>query len=59
MGVVHTRDYRNIKRYYDIAHSNTKIYTRLAYIHKVMYQKPFAWIRLANDSKMLIKKMDE
>ena len=60
MEVINTRDYRNLKRYYDMAKSNADIYTKLSYTHKVIYNKPFALIRAKqSDAKQLIKKKDE
>ena len=53
---IHTREYRNLKNYYEIAQSNTIIYSRLAYIHKLLYDKPFTFIE---SPKKFIKKREE
>ena len=57
--VINTRDYRNLKRYYEMAKGNADTYTKLSYIHKIIYNKPFALIRAKTDAKQLIKKKDE
>ena len=56
---INTRDYRNLKKYYEMAKGNADTYTKLSYIHKVLYNKPFALIRAKSDAKQLVKKMDE
>ena len=57
--VINTRDYRNLKKYYDMAKGNADAYTKLSFIHKTIYRKPFALIRAKSDAKQLVKKMDE
>ena len=56
---INTRDYRNLKRYYEMAKGNADTYTKLSFIHKTIYNKPFALIRAKTDAKQLVKKMDE
>lgn len=55
-----TRDYKNLKRYYDIAKSNAEIYTKISYINKILYDKPLTLIQSKSQKqKQLVKKMDE
>lgn len=57
---IRTRDYRNLNRYYEMAKSNRDIYTRMSYIHKVIYDKPLTLIHAKKPAeKKLVKKMDE
>jgi len=58
--VINTRDYRNLKNYYNMAKTNTDIYTKISYINKVIYDKPLTLIQPKTDKeKQLIKKKDE
>lgn len=57
---INTRDYRNLKRYYEIAKSNALLYTKMSYVHKLIYNKPFALIQVKKqEPKQLVKKKDE
>ncbi len=57
---LNTRDSRNLKKYYDVAKSNTLIYTKMSYIHKTLYGKPLALIRPRKEEmKQLVKKYEE
>ena len=57
---IHTRDYRNLNKYYQMAKSNTDIYTRISYIHKVLYDKPLNLIQAKKQvPKRLVKKMED
>ena len=56
---IHTRDYRNLKKYYEIAESNALIYMRLSYVYKIIHNKPFALIQTKKEEKKFIKKRDE
>lgn len=57
---IQTRDYKNLKNYYQMAKSNTEIYTRISYIHKLLYDKPLALIQAAKEeAKKLVKKKEE
>jgi len=60
LGVINSRDYKNLKKYYETAKANTDVYTKISYISKLIYDKP---LRLAQRSqisqKQLIKKKDE
>ena len=54
---INTRDYRNLKKYYETAKSNTEIYTKLSYVNKLLYDKPLTLQQ--SKPKILIKKKDE
>ena len=57
---INTRDYRNLKNYYNMAKSNADIYTKISYINKIIYDKPLALIQSkTQNQKQLIKKKDE
>lgn len=58
LSVINTRDYRNLKKYYNMAKSNTDIYTKISYINKVLYDKPLTFSR-EESQKQFIKKKDE
>ena len=57
--VINTKDYRNLKKYYEIAKTNTDIYARISYINKIIYDKPLSLIKASEQNKQLIKKKDE
>ncbi len=57
MEAIHTRDYKNLKKYYDTAKSNARIYTRISYIHKLLYDQPLSLIHAKQ--KQLVKTKDE
>lgn len=57
---INTRDYRNLKKYYKMAKSNTDIYTKISYINKIVYDRPLRLFRSGEVSqKTLIKKKDD
>ena len=60
MSSINTRDYRNLKKYYKMAKSNTEIYTKISYVNKIVYDRPLRLYRAGDvDHKKLIKKKDE
>ena len=59
MGVINTRDYRNLNKYYNMAKDNTEVYTKISYINKMIHDKPLTLIQDKNKAKQLIKKKDE
>ncbi len=60
MSSINTRDYRNLKKYYKMAKSNTEIYTKISYINKIVHDKPLTLLRSGEVSqKILIKKKDD
>lgn len=59
LSVIKTRDYKNLNKYYRMAKSNTDIYTKISYVHQVLYNKPFALIQSPKKSKQFIKKKEE
>ena len=59
MSSINTRDYRNLKKYYNMAKSNTDLYTKISYVNKVIYDRPLVLHRSGKVSqKTLIKKKD-
>ena len=60
LGVINSRDYRNLKKYYETAKSNTDIYTKISYISKLVYDKPIKLVQKRSvQQKQLIKKIEE
>lgn len=59
LSVLKTRDYKNLNKYYQMAKSNSEIYTRISYISQIMYGRPLALIHTPKKSKQYIKKKDE
>ena len=60
MEVINTRDYRHLKRYYDMAKSNASIYTKISYINNIIYDKPLTLIQSQSQrQKQLVKSVDE
>ena len=60
LSAINTRDYRNLKKYYNMAQSNTDIYTKISYINKIVYDKPLS-LNHSNSSKQkqYIKRMED
>ena len=59
MSSINTRDYKNLNKYYNMAKSNTEIYTKISYLSKVIYDKPLVLHRGESiKNKTLIKKKD-
>ncbi len=60
LGSINSRDYRNLKKYYHMAKANTDIYTKISYIHKMIYDKPLTLLKTDSfKQKQLIKKKEE
>ncbi len=59
MAVINSRDYRNLKKYYDIAKSNTDIYMKLSYVSSIFYNKPLTLFQKREKAKQLVKTRDE
>ncbi len=60
LSAINTRDYKHLNKYYQMAKSNTEIYTKISYINKIIYDKPLALIQSKKQAqKSLVKKMDE
>ena len=48
------------EKYYDMAKSNTAIYTKISYVNKIIYDKPLTLIQSkVKRQKQLVKKKDE
>lgn len=59
MSSINTRDYRNLRKYYNMAKSNTDLYTKISYVNKVIYDRPLVLYRSGKvGQKTLIKKKD-
>ncbi len=43
--IIHTRDYKNLKNYYETALGNSDIYKKLSYISKMIYNEPLNLIK--------------
>ena len=57
---INTRDFKNLNNYYQMAKTNTEIYTKISYINKIIYDQPLTLIRSkTEDPKKLVKKKDE
>lgn len=59
LSALKTRDFKNLNKYYEMAKSNSEIYTRMSYISQIIYGKPLALIQTPKKSKQYIKKMDD
>ena len=58
--VIHTRDAKNLKNYYNIAKENCDIYAKLSYINKIVYNEPLNLIKSnSQKQKYLIKTKEE
>ena len=59
LSVLKTRDFKNLNKYYEMAKSNSEIYTRMSYISQIIYGKPLALIQTPKKSKQFVKKKEE
>ncbi len=58
--IVHTRDSKSLRNYYNIALTNREIYSKLSYINQIIYNKPLNLIQSRNQKqKQLIKHIEE
>ena len=57
LSTINTRDYKNLKKYYNMAKSNTETYIKLSYINRILYGKSLKLIQMNNNQKKLIKIM--
>lgn len=48
---LNTQDYRNLKKYYDMALSNQKIYSRLSLVNHLLYNQPYYLINTSPAEK--------
>ena len=55
--VIHTRDSKNLRNYYNMALENRDIYAKLSYINQIVYNQPLNLIQ-SNRQKQLIKYKD-
>lgn len=59
LSTINTRDYKNLKKYYNMAKSNTETYIKLSYINRILYGKSLKLIQMNNNQKKLIKRIEE
>ena len=59
MKVINSRDYRNLKKYYNTAKSNTDIYTKISYVNKIIYDKPLTLLQQREKPKQEIFKNEK
>lgn len=60
LDVIHTRDSKNLKNYYNMALSNRDIYAKISYINNIIYNEPLNLIQSKSQKeKRLIKKKEE
>ena len=57
--VINTRDSRNLRKYYNTALDNQEIYSKLSYINKLVFNRPFL-IKTKNEyNKQFVKTKNE
>lgn len=49
--------YKELKKYYDMAQDNARIYSRLSKLYHIVYNRPYSWIHSSKE-KIKMKKMD-
>ncbi len=58
--IIHSRDFRNLSRYYQMAKSNSDIYRKMSYVHQLIYSRPLTLIQPSKKSqKILVKKKND
>lgn len=58
--VIHTRDSKNLRNYYNMAMANRDIYAKLSYINQIVYNEPLNLIQSNRQKqKQLIKHKEE
>ena len=55
---LNTRDSRNLINYYNMALSNRDIYSKLSYVNKIVYNKPFTLIQSKRQKKKQLIKVN-
>lgn len=53
-----TNLYKELKKYYDIAQDNARIYSKLSRLYHIVYNRPYEWIH-SNKAKVKQKMMDQ
>lgn len=56
--VIHTRDSKNLRNYYNMALKNSDIYAKLSCINKIVYKEPLNLIQ-SNRQKQLVKHKEQ
>lgn len=57
--VLNSRDYRHLNKYYHTAKTNQEIYTKLSYIHQILYGEPLHLIESPKKEKKYMKTKEE
>ena len=57
--VVHTRDYKNLRSFYDKARSNRDIYSKLSYVSQLVYNEPLNLIQSKSQKEKHFVKAKE
>lgn len=58
LSIINSRDYRNLKKYYSMAKSNTDIYTKISYINKIIYDKPLVLTKRSSEGRQFVKERE-
>lgn len=56
---LNTKDYRNLKNYYDMAKGNERIYKKLSIINNTIYSKPYKLIQTNKQKQKQLVKVKE
>ena len=60
MSTIHTRDYKNLKKYYSMAKDNANIYAKISYINKLVYDENLVLGRTTETTqKQFVKRLEE
>lgn len=57
--IINSREYRNLKKYYHAAKSNTEIYNRIDYANRIIYDRPLNLFKNEDKAKQLVKVREE
>ena len=53
---IHTRDYKNLNKYYKMAKDNTDAFIKLSFINKILYDKPLSIVHSSKEKQKVLKK---
>lgn len=59
MEPLQTKDYKSLKKYYEIAQSNREVYSRLSLVNKLIYDRPYELIRTKTQKQKQYVKVKE
>lgn len=57
--LLHTKDAKSLKKYYEMAQSNKAIYSKLSLVNKLIYDRPYELIRTRAQKQMQFVKVRE